>query len=64
MSKVFSNKKRDLFYKSTGLRKLSFATSNSDKLNEIRKEQDYYYKKLKFIENLEKALINSDSCIK
>lgn len=63
MSKVFLDKKRDLVYKSTGLRNLSFASDDDKIQNKIRKEQDYYYKKLKFIENLEKALINSDSFI-
>ena len=37
MSRLFLDKKRDLFYKSLGLRKLSFATSDDVKQNKFRK---------------------------
>lgn len=56
MTRELQDKKRELYEKSKILRRIAHEGYSVDKQKEIRKEQDEAYKKLQFINNLEKAM--------
>lgn len=55
MNKSIFNRKRELHYKSFGLKNLIMQSNNFDKQKEIREQQNDAYQRLKFYEGYENA---------
>lgn len=56
MTREIQDRKRELYKQAKILREIAPDASNFKKMQEIRKEQDDAYRRLQFINNLEKAM--------